>query len=324
MVLFKDLWGKYGLAMPEWSLIKKLDRIKNASATRETEGGGISQDLIEKLREELKQNPEALDKKIEEMINSKSEQIKANTEAVKNIESQVSKLDQTVSSGKKGIDDFKARLDKMDETVLDLLSLYEVVSSTMNPFVDNKGKNAAEKLADIEKKVEELSQNIPKVPLDFTTNFDNKIKALESNMEILKKKVDSNVVNEVALVEKDEGKQDIKLSYLDNRPETSIILMNWVKFLLEMGGRNNLFEILEYYVEMRWISRDVSSTMMNYANVIDYNIEKPKGKLLPETHTTSLMFIEQLKGRKIKNIDIITKIEPQDMDKSLYFPIHRK
>jgi len=321
--MFKDLSGKFGLANPEGSLIQKLKRIKKASVTHETRGGDLSQDVIEKLREELKKTPEELDKKIEEMVNSKSEQIKAYAEAVKNIESQVSKLEQTVSSGKKGIDDFKARLDMMDETVKDLLSLYEVVSSTVNPFVDIKEGPVAEKLADIEKKVEELSKKTPEVPINLTTDFDNKFKALESNMEELKKMVDSNVVNEDALVEKVAERGDIKLTFLDNRPETTVILMNWIQFLLEMGGRNNLFEILEYYVEIKWISREVSSTMMNYASGIDYDIERPTGKLLPETHTKSLMFIEQLKGKKIKNINFITKIQTQDGDKCLYFPIRK-
>ena len=350
--MFKDLSGKSGLAMPEGSLIKKLERIKKASVTHETRGGDLSPDVIEKLREELKKTPEELNKKIEEMINSKSEQIKANAEAVKNIESQVSKLEQAVSSGKKGIDDFKSRLDKMDETVLELLSLYEVVSSTVNPFLDNKENPITEKLADIEKKVEELSQKTPEVPVNLTTDLDNKFKALESNMEDLKKMVDSNVVNEEALVEKVAGQvlehikpavhspksgvssipqaarafaqqtseasrysedQSVRLAFLDNRPETSVILLNWIQFLMEKVGRNNLIDILEYYIEIGWISEEVSSTMMDYANGIDYYVERPTWKLLPEDHTKSLMFIEQLKGKKIDK-NLISRLE-RDLDK---------
>ncbi len=350
--MFKDLSGKFGLAIPEGSLIKKLESIKKASVTHETGGGALSQDVIEKLREELKKTPEELDKKIEEMVNSKSEQIKANTDAVKNIESQVSKVEQTVSSGKKGIDDFKTRLDKMDETVLELLSLYEVVSSTVNPFVDIKEGPVAEKLADIEKKVEELSQKTPEIPVNLTTVLDNKFKALESNMEDLKKRMDSNVINEEALVEKVAGQvlehikpamqapkpgvssipqaakafaqqtaetsrynedQSVRLAVLDNRHETSVILMNWIQFLLEKAGRNNLIDILEYYVEIGWISEEVSSTMMNYASGIDYYIEKTTWKLLPQDHAKSLLFIEQLTGKKIDK-NLISRLE-RDLDK---------
>ncbi len=347
--MLKDLSGKFVLAMPEGSLIKKLEKIKKASVAQETRGGDLSPDVIEKLREELKKTPEELNKKIEEMINSKSEQIKASTEAVKNIESQFSKLEQTVSAGKKGIDDFKARLDKMDETVLELLSLYEVVSSTVNPFLDNKEGPVAEKLADIEKKVEELSQKTPEVPENLTVEVDNRFKIFESNMEELKKMVESNVVNEEALVEKVteqvlehikpqspkqgnssipqetktfeqtsdasrySGDQGAKLTFLDSRPETSVILLNWIQFLMEKVGRNNLIDILEYYVEIGWISQEVSSMIMDYANGIDYYVERPTWKLLPEDHTKSLLFIEQLKGKKIDK-NLISRLE-RDLDK---------
>ncbi len=349
--MFKGLSGKFGLAVPGSSLAKKLERIKNTPVTHET-GSALSPDVIEKLREELKKTPEELNKKIEEMVNSKSEQIKANAEAVKNIEAQVSKLEQTITSGKKGTDDFKARLDKLDETVLELLSLYEVVSSTVNPFLDNIESPVAKKLSDIEKKVEELSQKNPEVPVDLTTDFDNKFKALESNMGNLKKMVESIVVNEDALVEKVSGQvlerikpvmqapkseissipetaeastqqteetlgysedQGIKLVTLDNKPETSVILLNWIQFLMEKVGRNNLIDILEYYIEIGWISESVSSIMIDYANGIDYYVERPTWKLLPEDHTKSLMFIEQLRGRKIDK-NLISRLE-RDIDK---------
>ncbi len=329
--MFKDLSGKFELKTPEGSLIKKLERIKKASVVHEKDGN-LSPDIIDKLKEELKKTPEDLNKKIEEMINSKSEAIKANTEAVKNLESQFSKLEQVVTSGKKSVDDFQGRLDKMDETVLELLSLYEVVSSTVNPFLDNKG-NPMKKLAEIERKMEELGQKT-QVPVNLA-EVDNKFKAFESSMEDLKKMVESNVVNEQALIEKvagqvqehikpaiksgqgispvpqetkvvqqttesrNNGDQNVRLASLDDRPETSVILLNWIQFLMEKVGRNNLIDILEYYIEIGWISQDVCSIMMDYANGIDYYVERPTWKLLPEDHTKSLLFIEQLKGKKI-------------------------
>lgn len=307
--MFEDLSGK--LKMPEGSLIKKLERIKKSSSP------APASPEIEQLREELKRAPEELNKKIDQLINSKTEEIKANSEAVKKLESQVSRLDQIISSGKKGTDEFKERLDKIDETVLELLSLYEVVSSTVNPFVDDKNNPVAQKLEEIERKVNEIGQRTPDIPQDI----ENKFRVLEAGMEELKKTVESNPGND-ALIEKVAGQvmeqikpkadmQEIakqaasqeaegaKLPSLDNRPETSIILLNWIEFLLEKVGRNNLIDILEYYIEIGWISEEVYSKMMDYANGIDYYVEKPTWKLLPEDHTKSLMFIEQLKGRKI-------------------------
>lgn len=354
--MFEDLAGKIGkLTIPEGSLIKKLEKIKKSqSASFDATGtAALHPGVIEQLREELKKTPEEMNKKIEEIVSSKTEQIKTTVEAVKNMESKMSKMEQIVSSGKKGTDEFKDRLDKMDETVLELLSLYEVVSSTVNPFVGDKENPVTEKLVDLEKKVEELSHKTPEVPSKLTDELENKLKTLENNIEEVKKTVESGVVNQDALVEKVSGQvlerikpevqkikpavspipaetatktimqpaedayqyedRGIKLPYLDNRPETSIILLNWLEFLMEKAGRNNLVDILEYYIEIGWISEEVSSKMIDFANGIDYYVERPTWKLLPEDHTKSLLFIEQLRGRKVDK-NLLSKLE-RDIDK---------
>lgn len=360
--MFKDLSGKFELAIPEGSLIKKLERIKKTSAIPDTSGAMLP-DVIKQLREELKKTPDELNKQIEDIVNSKMEQVKATSDAVKNLETQFSKIEQIASSGKKSTETFKERLDKMDETILELLSLYEVVSSTVNPFLDNKTAGVAEKVVDLERKVEELSMKAPEMPSILTQDIDNKFKTLESNLEELKNTVGSKAaVDEDALVEKVAGQvlerikptgletskpgispphrvppqaftqkqakvpqygvpqyvenQEVKLSFIDSSSESSIILLNWIQFLMEKVGRNNLPDILEYYVDIGWISEEVSSVMMDYASGIDYYVERPTWKLLPEDHTKSLMFIEQLRGKKIDK-NLISKLE-RNLDKIIH------
>ncbi|MCZ7372818.1 MAG: flagella protein, partial [Candidatus Methanoperedens sp.] len=114
----------------------------------------------------------------------------------------------------------------------------------------------------------------------------------------------------------EEDESGIRLPYLDNRPETSIILLNWIEFLMEKVGRNNLFDVLEYYTEIGWISEEVSAKMMAYANGIDYYVERPTWKLLPEDHTKSLLFIEQLRGRKVDK-NLFSRLE-RDVDKIIH------
>ncbi|MCZ7357053.1 MAG: hypothetical protein O8C66_13645 [Candidatus Methanoperedens sp.] len=363
--MFNDLSGKIGkLTIPEGSLIRKLERIKKTSGTRDPRGTApLFSDVIEQLREQLRKTPEELNKKIEDLVNSKAEQIKANAEAVKGLESQMSKLEQTVSSGKKGTDEVKERLDKIDETVLELLSLYEVVSSTVNPFVSDKENPVAEKINELDKKIEELNLKQPELSSDLAENFDMKFKTLELSLEELKKSVETHATQDDALAEKVKGlvleqikpidgqrpkpvmpsnspqpqsqnapqaqtantqrkeeappyednAQGVRLPYLDNRPETSIVILNWIEFLMEKVGRNNLVDVLEYYIEIGWISEEVSSKMMSYASGIDYYVERPTWKLLPEDHTKSLLFIEQLRGRKMDK-NLISKLE-RDLDK---------
>ncbi len=382
--MFEDLSGKFGkLKMPEGSLIKKLERIKKNSET--PYGKGSSPTLFPDVIEQLRKAPEEISRKIEEVVSAKTELIKANSEAVKNLESQMNKIDQSIGSSKKDTEEFKNRLNKIDETVLELLSLYEVVSSTVNPFIGDKNNPMNEKIAEIEKKMNELGTKNPELPLNLIEDMENKFKGLENNIEELKKTVESKAIDENALVEKvtlmvveqikpqsrqkpiyggmqqqpyqmpqqshqvqqrssdmqvsqvqqqshtqqpalsttsqqavshyfeeDEG-QGVRLSFLDNRPETSIILLNWIEFLMEKVGRNNLFDVLEYYMEIGWISEDVSSRMMAYASGIDYFVERPSWKLLPEDHTKSLLFIEQLRGKKVDKM-LFSRLE-RDVDK---------
>jgi len=378
--MFEDLSGKFGkLKMPEGSLIKKLERIKKSSET--SYGKGSSPTLFPDVIEQLRRAPEEISKKIEEVVSAKTELIKANSEAVKNLESQINKIDQSIGSSKKDTEGFKNRLDKIDETVLELLSLYEVVSSTVNPFIGDKNNPMNEKIAEIEKKMNELVTKSPEMPLNLIEDMENKFKGLENNIAELKKTVESKALDENALIEKvtlmvvehlkpqsrqkpmyggmpqqscqvqqpnqvkqvqqashvqqpswaqqnpysatgqqvapqyfeDEEGQGVRLSYLDTRPETSIILLNWIEFLMEKVGRNNLFDVLEYYMEIGWISEDVSSKMIAYASGIDYFVERPSWKLLPEDHTKSLLFIEQLRGRKVDKM-LFSRLE-RDVDK---------
>ncbi len=368
-----DLSGKFGkLKMPEGSLIRKLERIKKCGESPYGRGGSAT--LFPDLIEQLRKAPDEISRKIEEVVAAKTEQIKANTEALKNIESQVSKIDQAVTTEKKGSDEFKHRLDKIDETVLELLSLYEVVSSTVNPFIGDKNNPINEKMTEMEKKIEEIGHRPPEVPASMIGDFESKFKGLETSIEDLKKVVEAKAVDEAALVEKvtvmvverikpqprqrpgygriqpsqaqqsspspsnvqqppgaafppaaplqaaprymDDDEQGVRLYYLDNRPETSIILLNWIEFLMEKVGRNNLFDVLEYYIEIGWISEDVSSMMMAYASGIDYFVERPSWKLLPEDHTKSLLFIEQLRGRKVDKM-LFSRLE-RDVDKIIH------
>ena len=223
---------------------------------------------------------------------------------------------------------------KIDQQIKETEHLMQKDEDLQNRIFNvlKKEDSIAEKVSDIEEKVEDLCQKTQEVPSNLTQDYDNKFKALEDGIEELKKLFNSNIANENVLVEKaaeqvlervkpsghiskseissisqftqkpardsqySEG-QGANLLILDNTPETSIILLNWVKFLMEKVGRNNLADILEYYVEIGWISDEVSSMMADYANGIDYYVEKSTWNL-PEVHTKSLLFIEQLRRCK--------------------------
>jgi len=360
--MFEDLSAKFKkLKMPEESLIKKIERLKKTpgSASAPADSASI---VVPDMSLQIKKAQEEMASKLEEMVKAKTEQINANAEAIKEFDIKLNKIESAVSSSKNAVGEFKERLDKIDESLLELLSLYEVVSSTVNPFVGEKESVSNEKLEQIEKKIEALSQKAPEIPSDFKEQYDIKFKALESSLEELTKMMmETTTLNQDAIIKNVSeqvlerikpvleervqqaqtvlipppapsqlrpeqsaapGKErlsqyqddpDVKLKFLDNRAETSIILLNWIEFLLEKVGRNNLADVLEYYIDIGWISEEVSAKMMAYANGIDYYVERPTWKLLPEDHTKSLLFIEQLKGRKLDK-SMLSKLE-RDVDK---------
>jgi flagellar protein FlaD len=370
--MFEDISAKFKkLKMPEESLIKKIERIKKTPESGVCVGSHLSSAspgaAMPDISEQLKKTQEEMTLKIEEIVKSKTEQINTSVESIKEFDVKLNKLEGTVSSSKNTVGEFKDRLDKIDESLLELLSLYEVVSSTVNPFVGDKGTPTIEKLEQMEKKLETLSHKQPEIPASVKEEYDIKFKALEGSLEELTtlfsnspaqlnqediiKNVSMQVMEQIrpfldqklqeleaiqmasAAVpaapdapspvsrtsartepEKQQYYDDnVKLQIIDNKAETSIILLNWIEFLLEKVGRNNLSEVLEYYIDIGWISEEVCEKMIAYANGIDYYVERPTWKLLPDDHTKSLMFIEQLKGRKLDKT-MLSKLE-RDVEK---------
>ncbi|WP_263854004.1 FlaD/FlaE family flagellar protein [Methanohalophilus profundi] len=75
--------------------------------------------------------------------------------------------------------------------------------------------------------------------------------------------------------------------------------MEWLEYLMELVGRNNLQDILAYYEELGWISEDVRLDLLRYAEGIDFYIEKTDWKMSPDDHVRSIWFMEKLAGREI-------------------------
>ena len=368
--MFEDITAKFKkLKMPEESLIKKIERIKKTPESGISPGSPLSPGspgaAIHDISEQLKKTQEEMSQKIEEILKSKTEQINTSVESIKEFDVKLNKLEGSVSSSKNTVGEFKERLDKIDESLLELLSLYEVVSSTVNPFVGDKVTPTIEKLEQMEKKLEILSQKPSEIPANMKEEYDIKFKALEGSLEELTtlfsnapaqlnqediiKNVSTQVLEQIrpfldqklqeleaiqmaaaaipaaaplpvsgtpmgtAAERQQYYDENVKLQSIDNKAETSIILLNWIEFLLEKVGRNNLSEVLEYYIDIGWISEEVCEKMIAYANGIDYYVERPTWKLLPDDHTKSLMFIEQLKGRKLDKT-MLSKLE-RDVEK---------
>lgn len=92
---------------------------------------------------------------------------------------------------------------------------------------------------------------------------------------------------------------------ISSNPESVVILMKWLQYLIDKCGRENLANILDYYVDVGWISQDAKISLIDYSHGITDENKKREGTIgktindLPsKDHIQSLIFIQKLKGRQ--------------------------
>ena len=88
------------------------------------------------------------------------------------------------------------------------------------------------------------------------------------------------------------------LQILDETTKNS--QLNWLKFMLERVGQNNLSRLLEYYQNIGWISIDVADSLQALADTEKTRYCGPSWTLSPEEHRISLQYIEKLQGKQIE------------------------
>ncbi len=289
-----------------------------------------------------------------------SELAKENAEKIDELSSKLAKVDVTSSALQRATDEMRETVNKLDESVLELLSLYEIVSNQVNPFVgESEGDSETiERFDKVEKRINALGESIVMMQNDFEavsqqgavgisddTNaqlegINNRFDEFAETIETIRsenKQFISEELEQIIMEKIEEMMHDIPVSavpvdgadtpnpagdlvpvgvvegevlkstfgnssaleHLDHNPMTAVILLNWIEFLMERVGRNNLMDALDYYVDIEWIGEPVRDEMLAYARGIDYYVEKPTWRLLSEDHTKSLIFIERLRGHRI-------------------------
>ncbi len=92
---------------------------------------------------------------------------------------------------------------------------------------------------------------------------------------------------------------------LESLPEDTIstmLVFKWIEFLVSRVGPNNLIDILDYYHSLGWISDSVVNRLAKASKNMKYfneEFRKSMGKMIPEDHVVSLLYIEKLAGRPI-------------------------
>ena len=106
------------------------------------------------------------------------------------------------------------------------------------------------------------------------------------------------------------------LEQIPSDPESIVVIMKWLQYLVDRTGKNNLPNTLVYYVDIGWISEDVRLDLINYSKGITEDPAQA-GTHLPQLptkdHLQSLLFIQKLKGYQLDD-RFLNKID-REMEK---------
>jgi archaellum component FlaD/FlaE len=106
------------------------------------------------------------------------------------------------------------------------------------------------------------------------------------------------------------------LEQTPNDPENIVVIMKWLQYLVDRTGKNNLGNILGYYVDIGWISEDVRLDLINYSKGITEDPAQAgthTPQLPTKDHLQSLLFIQKLKGIQLDD-RFLNKID-REMEK---------
>ena len=107
------------------------------------------------------------------------------------------------------------------------------------------------------------------------------------------------------------------ITFLDKIPKNTgsmMFLLKWIEHLIERVGYSCLEDVLDYYVDIGWISEEVMFDVLKYAKGIRLYHEnadwRPAGYMNVHDHLMSLLFIEALKTGKMSK-EILHEVERQ-------------
>ncbi|MBN2603531.1 MAG: hypothetical protein JXA91_05330 [Candidatus Thermoplasmatota archaeon] len=193
-----------------------------------------------------------------------------------------------------------------------------MLAQRIRSVIDSQGNSQIEQMKNIK---DQPNQNLGE-------NSDENMKTIADDMDKLKERIEileggfsgilhgkSNEASDMVGSEKTENLETsltdyehnldlVPLSKIPTDPQGIIVLMKWLQFLIDKCGRINLPEILDYYVDVEWITEDTKISLIDYSNGITAGKEtkesskKDVNNLPSKDHIQSFLFIQKLKGMK--------------------------
>ncbi len=146
------------------------------------------------------------------------------------------------------------------------------------------------------------NRNNQKIPSSVPASTNN----LDTNTNINCTNLSKGVSTVEEVIDMPDNLTDMQKKYkLEAIPEDTIstmLVFKWLEFLVSRVGPNNLIDILDYYHSLGWISDNVVNRLAKASKNMKYfneEFRKSVGKMIPEDHVVSLLYIEKLAGRPI-------------------------
>lgn len=178
---------------------------------------------------------------------------------VEDLRKDVDKMKDSINALRGTLKSLTEKMDAIENNLAQLASIYELLTNQMNPFLDEDEKMAPKP----KPKREEPTPAIPTVQ-----------PATKEEEEVVLPEID-----------------------LTN-PKVIQTILDWMQFIVERVGHTGVKEVLQYYVDIKWISPEVSEVLQRYADGIRVDVEpevEQPVQLDPEDHMKSLDYILQVK-----------------------------
>lgn len=235
----------------------------------------------------LKSTMESNASKLVEVLNAQSIITDIQTDILAKVDELGSRTDVNMEDIADTSAQVKAASEALESLAATVSVLLDDVSSTLSTTSEMEG--IIRRLQVDKASVEELS--------GFIESVHQQIQELETGISDVQE--ESKGVENMGNIDTLVHTPLVKLTQIKNEQPFVKLCMEWLEFLLELVGNNNMPEILDYYVGIGWISDDARLELMLMAQGMDNYTEKGDWKLHPDDHLKSLWFIEHLCGIKL-------------------------
>lgn len=213
------------------------------------------------------------------------------TEKVANIENKITQCDMGLTTIKEMDTQISEKAEEIDKHIQELLSIYELVTNEINPFVE-RFELKPRRVKRIIKKKKVAGTGIPTgVEPETVEPSEGIAPATPASIPTSAPAAEGPLTRPMA--------REVSLQYIEDDPGSIAMLLRWLKFLMGRVGRDGLMDVLMHYEDTGWIGSDVRNKVIKYAKGILSGETVDHTPMDVKDHMISLYFITMLQGLEI-------------------------